>query len=156
MRSGLPSLIRPGLSSLIRATPLPSKNETTYVPKFNRYGGPGSQLVDLRFGRDWHDYLACGLDYIIVTVDGRGTGFKGRQLRNPVKDNLGFYETVDQVAAAKWVFLSLSFESLFALLLTHCWRFPFFFFFFFFSVLLLLYLLAIGSQYEAVRPGTWG
>lgn len=62
-------------------------------------------MVDLRFGRDWHDYLACGLDYITVTVDGRGTGFKGRQLRNPVKDNLGFYETVDQVAAAKWVLL---------------------------------------------------
>ena len=67
------------------------------------YGGPSSQLVDLKFARTWHDYLACGLSYIIVTVDGRGTGYKGRRLRNPVKDNLGFYETVDQINAAKYV-----------------------------------------------------
>jgi dipeptidyl aminopeptidase len=60
-------------------------------------------LVDLKYARNWHDYLACGLHYIIVVVDGRGTGFKGRQLRNPVKDNLGFYETIDQVNAAKYV-----------------------------------------------------
>ncbi|PSS03331.1 hypothetical protein PHLCEN_2v4005 [Hermanssonia centrifuga] len=33
--------------------------------------------------------------------DGRGTGLKGRRLRNPVKDNLGYWETVDQVNAAK-------------------------------------------------------
>jgi len=79
----------------------PQPLQISIPKKTNRYGGPGSQLVDLRFGRDWHEYLACGLDYIIVTVDGRGTGFKGRKLRNPVKDNLGFYETVDQIAAAK-------------------------------------------------------
>lgn len=68
-----------------------------------RYGGPQSQLVDVRFGRDWHDYLVCGLQYIVVIVDGRGTGFKGRKLRNPVKDNLGYWETVDQINAAKYV-----------------------------------------------------
>lgn len=70
------------------------------VPSYS-YGGPHSQLVDLKFQRDWHDYLACGLSYIIVIVDGRGTGFKGRKLRNPVKDNLGFFETIDQINAAK-------------------------------------------------------
>jgi dipeptidyl aminopeptidase/acylaminoacyl peptidase len=68
-----------------------------------RYGGPQSQMVDLKFSRDWHDYLACGLQYIIVVVDGRGTGFKGRKLRNPVKDNLGFWETKDQINAARSV-----------------------------------------------------
>lgn len=72
----------------------------------DRYGGPGSQLVDVRFSRDWHDYLACGMQYIVVTVDGRGTGFKGRRVRNPVKGNLGFYETEDQIAAAKCVLFS--------------------------------------------------
>ena len=34
-------------------------------------------------------------------VDGRGTGYKGRKLRNPVKGNLGYWETVDQVNAAR-------------------------------------------------------
>ena len=70
------------------------------------YGGPFSQTVDLTFSRgDWHEYLACGHSYIIVTVDGRGTGFKGRALRNPVKGNLGFWETKDQVAAARCAFV---------------------------------------------------
>lgn len=64
-------------------------------------------MNDLRFVRDWHDYLACGLQYIVVTVDGRGTGFKGRKLRNPVKDNLGYWETVDQINAARCVFCIL-------------------------------------------------
>ncbi|KAG5652732.1 hypothetical protein H0H81_003931 [Sphagnurus paluster] len=72
-----------------------------YPVLFRVYGGPQSQLVDLKFSRNWHDYLACGLSYIVVIVDGRGTGYKGRSLRNPVKDNLGFYETIDQVNAAK-------------------------------------------------------
>lgn len=66
-----------------------------------RYGGPGSQMVSNRFDRDWHSYLACERKYIIVMLDGRGTGYKGRRLRNPIRDGLGRWEAVDQVAAAK-------------------------------------------------------
>ncbi|GJJ11530.1 hypothetical protein Clacol_005763 [Clathrus columnatus] len=66
-----------------------------------RYGGPGSQTVDRRFSMDWHTYVACTLQYIVVVVDGRGTGFRGRKLRNPVKGDLGFYETRDQIYAAR-------------------------------------------------------
>ncbi|EIW65869.1 hypothetical protein TREMEDRAFT_46096 [Tremella mesenterica DSM 1558] len=65
------------------------------------YGGPGSQMVNNMWGRDWHTYLACEKKYIIVLVDGRGTGFKGRKLRNPVTDDLGRWEVVDQVAGAR-------------------------------------------------------
>ena len=65
------------------------------------YGGPGSQMVSNKFERDWHDYLACEKKYIVIMVDGRGTGYKGRQLRNPVMDNLGRYEVMDQIAAAR-------------------------------------------------------
>ncbi|KAI0737309.1 dipeptidyl aminopeptidase [Daedaleopsis nitida] len=72
-----------------------------YPVLFRVYGGPGSQMVDVRYGHDWHDYVVCELQYIVVVVDGRGTGFKGRGLRNPVKNNLGRWETVDQVNAAK-------------------------------------------------------
>ena len=75
---------------------------TKYAVLFNVYGGPGSQTVDLRFaGYDWHGYLACGLQYIVVAVDGRGTGFKGRGVRSVVKGDLGFWETQDQVSAAR-------------------------------------------------------
>ncbi|TYJ58321.1 hypothetical protein B9479_000866 [Cryptococcus floricola] len=65
------------------------------------YGGPGSQMVSNRFERDWHSYLAASQRYIVVMIDGRGTGNKGRALRNPVRDNLGNYEVADQTAAAK-------------------------------------------------------
>jgi dipeptidyl aminopeptidase len=85
----------------IRPPRMDDSGRTKYPVLFRVYGGPASQLVDQKFNRDWHQYLACGLQYIIVTVDGRGTGFKGRKLRNPVKDNLGFYETKDQIEAAK-------------------------------------------------------
>lgn len=68
---------------------------------FHSYGGPFSQQVDLKFDIDWHYFVASSHKYIVVTVDGRGTGFKGRHLRNPVKDNLGYWETQDQINAAK-------------------------------------------------------
>lgn len=58
-------------------------------------------MIDLKFERDWHHFLACALQYVVVVVDGRGTGFKGRKLRNPVRNNLGFFETKDQIHAAK-------------------------------------------------------
>jgi dipeptidyl aminopeptidase len=61
-----------------------TSGNTKYPVLFRVYGGPGSQLVDVKFVRDWHDYLACSLKYIVVVVDGRGTGYKGRKLRNPV------------------------------------------------------------------------
>ena len=70
---------------------------------FHRYGGPFSQQVDVKYGINFHHYLAATHKYIVVTVDGRGTGWKGRKLRNPVKDKLGYYETIDQINAAKCV-----------------------------------------------------
>ncbi|KAF7303130.1 hypothetical protein MKEN_01276700 [Mycena kentingensis (nom. inval.)] len=86
----------------IRPPRMDDSGRTKYPVLFRVYGGPFSQMVDLSFNRgDWHEYLACGHSYVVVTVDGRGTGFKGRKLRNPVKGNLGFWETKDQVAAAR-------------------------------------------------------
>jgi dipeptidyl aminopeptidase len=55
----------------------------------------------VRFNRDWNSILPTSHKYIVVIVDGRGTGFKGRKLKNPVKNNLGFFETLDQINAAK-------------------------------------------------------
>ncbi|KAJ7074230.1 dipeptidyl aminopeptidase [Mycena amicta] len=85
----------------IRPPRMDDSGRTKYPVLFRVYGGPFSQLVDLTYNRDWHEYLACSHSYVVVTVDGRGTGFKGRALRNPVKGNLGFWETKDQIAAAR-------------------------------------------------------
>jgi dipeptidyl aminopeptidase len=57
--------------------------------------------VDTKFSTGWHDYLTSSLKYIVVQVDGRGTSYKGRKLRNPVKGNLGKYEVIDQINAAR-------------------------------------------------------
>jgi dipeptidyl aminopeptidase len=72
-----------------------------YPVLFFVYGGPGSQLVQKTFQLSFPDVVSSQLDAIIVTVDGRGTGFKGREFRSLVRDNLGYYEVTDQIAAAK-------------------------------------------------------
>ncbi|KAI2641201.1 dipeptidyl peptidase IV N-terminal region-domain-containing protein [Xylaria nigripes] len=72
-----------------------------YPVLFQQYSGPGSQSVDKRFAVDFQSYIAAGLGYIVVTVDGRGTGFIGREARVIVRKNLGKWEAHDQIAAAK-------------------------------------------------------
>jgi len=72
-----------------------------YPVLFYLYGGPGSQTVDRQFTIDFQSYLASALGYIVVSVDGRGTGFSGRKARCIVRGNLGYYEAHDQIAVAK-------------------------------------------------------
>ena len=74
---------------------------TTTLALPHRYNGPGAQQVNVRFSRDWNWILPTNHKYIVVIVDARGTGYKGRKLRNPVKNNLGFFETRDQINAAR-------------------------------------------------------
>jgi len=79
-----------------------SSGRTKYPVLFRVYGGPHSQLVDTKFSTGWHDYLSSSLGFIIVQVDGRGTtGSQGRKLRNPVNRQLGKYEVIDQITAAR-------------------------------------------------------
>ena len=85
----------------IRPPHMDDSGRTKYPVLFRVYGGPFSQTITQRFGVDWHYFLACSQQYIVVTVDGRGTGWKGRGLRNMVKGNLGFWETRDQIEAAR-------------------------------------------------------
>ncbi|KAK3360530.1 dipeptidyl peptidase IV N-terminal region-domain-containing protein [Lasiosphaeria hispida] len=78
--------------------------EKKYQVLLNPYGGPGSQQVTksmASFG--WTAYIASDpeLEYITLTVDGRGTGYKGRAFRAAVAGNLGELEAADQIWAAK-------------------------------------------------------
>jgi dipeptidyl aminopeptidase len=80
----------------------PHFNEKKKYPVlFYQYSGPGSQEVDKRFRVDFQSYIASSLGYIVVTVDGRGTGYLGRKLRCITRGNIGHYEAHDQIAAAK-------------------------------------------------------
>lgn len=68
-----------------------------------QYSGPGSQQVtNSWYGANdyWHSMLA-NKGYIIVCVDGRGTGFKGADFKKVTQNELGKYEVEDQIAAAK-------------------------------------------------------
>ena len=78
-----------------------SSGRTKYPVLFQVYGGPGSQLVDTKYKVDWHTYLCVALNYIVVRVDGRGTGMKGRRYRDWVRGKLGSVEVDDQVEAAR-------------------------------------------------------
>lgn len=72
-----------------------------YPVLFYQYSGPGSQSVEKKFKVDFESYVASSLGYIVVTVDGRGTGYLGRKLRCITRGHIGVYEATDQIAAAK-------------------------------------------------------
>jgi dipeptidyl-peptidase-4 len=68
-----------------------------------QYSGPGSQQVANRWNGSndyWHQMLAQQ-GMIVVCVDPRGTGLKGRDFKKVTQKELGKYEVEDQIAAAK-------------------------------------------------------
>lgn len=75
---------------------------TRYPVLIHVYGGPNSQLVQATFKMgEWHTYLTCSLGYIVVTLDGRGTGFKGRAYKDTVTWRLGEMESKDVIEGAQ-------------------------------------------------------
>ena len=69
------------------------------------YGGPGSQTVNDRWmGQNylWYQHLASK-GYIVVSVDNRGTGARGEEFKKMTYLELGKYETIDQIEAAKYL-----------------------------------------------------
>ena len=72
-----------------------------YPVIMSQYSGPGSQQVLNRWTFDWETYYASR-GYIIICVDGRGTGGRGASFRTCVYKQLGHYETIDQIAAANY------------------------------------------------------
>jgi dipeptidyl aminopeptidase len=88
------------LNVLERLPPHFNKNRK-YPVLFYQYSGPGSQTVDKKYGVTFQEYIASNLGYIVITVDGRGTGYLGRKLRCITRGNIGYYEAHDQIAVAK-------------------------------------------------------
>ncbi len=69
------------------------------------YGGPNSQTVtDSWKGNNywWYQMLADE-GYIVVSIDNRGTGARGEEFRKMTYQELGKYETIDQINAAKYL-----------------------------------------------------
>jgi dipeptidyl-peptidase-4 len=59
-------------------------------------------MVSQEYGYDQMAMIA-NAGFIIATVDGRGTGFKGRAYRAVVSKQLGKLEVEDQIAAARYL-----------------------------------------------------
>ena len=75
---------------------------TRYPVLINVYGGPNSQMVQATWKmKAWHTYLACSLGYLVITLDGRGTGFMGRTYRDTVTWRLGEVESQDVIEGAQ-------------------------------------------------------
>jgi dipeptidyl aminopeptidase len=72
-----------------------------YPVLFQHYSGPNSQMVHKKFAVDFQSYVAANLGYVVITVDPRGTGFKGRNHRVVVRNHLGMLEAQDHIAAAQ-------------------------------------------------------
>lgn len=72
-----------------------------YPVIMSQYSGPDSQSVLNRWSIGAENYFAVA-GYVVVCVDGRGTGGRGRQWSTIVYRNLGHYETIDQIAAARY------------------------------------------------------
>jgi dipeptidyl-peptidase-4 len=76
-----------------------------YPLLMNVYGGPNSQYATNdwdTFDFIWYQMLAQH-GYIVVCVDGRGTGYRGEQFRKCTYMQLGKIETEDQIETAKYL-----------------------------------------------------
>ena len=73
-----------------------------YPVFMTQYSGPDSQSALDVWDLGWEEYLAQ-LGYIVVCVDGRGTGGRGEAFRKVTYLQLGKYETIDQIEAAKYL-----------------------------------------------------
>ena len=68
-----------------------------------QYSGPGSQQVN----NEWTDtndlwyFMLAQQGYVVVCVDGRGTGYKGAAFKKVTQMQLGKLEVEDQIDAAK-------------------------------------------------------
>ena len=67
-----------------------------------QYSGPGSQMVLDEWNCGWENYLST-INYVVVCVDGRGTGARGSEFMKCTYKQLGVIETKDQLEAAHYL-----------------------------------------------------
>jgi dipeptidyl-peptidase 4 len=76
-----------------------------YPVLFDNYGGPGSQTVQNQYDgymNPWHQMLVQK-GYVVMSLDNRGTGARGRDFKKCTQLQLGKLETEDQIACARYL-----------------------------------------------------
>jgi dipeptidyl-peptidase 4 len=82
--------------------PLGFDETKKYPVLMQQYSGPGSLTVVDRFEVGWFQYLATE-GYMVVAVDGRGTGGRGEEFKKMTYGQLGHFESIDQAEAGKYL-----------------------------------------------------
>jgi dipeptidyl-peptidase-4 len=79
--------------------------ELKYPVFMTQYSGPGSQQVtdSWKGSNYWWYQMLAQQGYVIVCVDGRGTGGRGEAFKKMTYLQLGHYETLDQIETAKYL-----------------------------------------------------
>ncbi len=69
------------------------------------YGGPGSQQVldQWKGANYWWFQMLAQQGYVVACVDNRGTGARGEEFKKMTYKQLGHYEVIDQIEAAKYL-----------------------------------------------------
>lgn len=73
-----------------------------YPVIFNQYSGPNSQEVLDHWSFGFDNYMAQE-GFVVVSIDPRGTGSRGEEFRKVTYMQLGKYETLDQIAGARYL-----------------------------------------------------
>jgi len=93
---------------MVKPSDKPQSTNEKYPVIMYQYSGPGSQEVldswrtGFYGGTLWESFLAQQ-GYIVVCVDGRGTGGRGAEFKNCTYLQLGLLEAQDQVETAKYL-----------------------------------------------------
>lgn len=72
------------------------------------YGGPGSFAGADRWGTTFTSYLVTNRKYIVVQINGRGSGNRGQKLLHEIYRRMGTVEIEDQLEAAQYVTMNTS------------------------------------------------
>ena len=73
-----------------------------YPVLMTQYSGPGSQSVADSFSLGWENVMV-GNGYIVVCLDGRGTGYMGEEFKKQTYGDLGRLEVEDQISFARYM-----------------------------------------------------
>lgn len=101
-----PVVISGGYNAQVRLflPPVLREDEITRYPTIlHTYGAPGMQLVTHKWSMDWIYYLAGAKDYIVIQIDGRGSGGQGYQLLHEVYRRIGTIEVSDQLEVIEYL-----------------------------------------------------
>ena len=64
------------------------------------YGGPGTQTVSSAWSVGWDTYLASMRDFIVCSVDVRGSGYQGDDIKHSVS-----YQVTDTLHVIRYIII---------------------------------------------------